>query len=110
MAHSGILTKTITWSFACPARSRSYWSTCGKRCPREPAIKGLCGVAREVAVTSRMERCSESPVTDLREEAEKHQQKGEAENNPVIEVMQSSLEIKEIKEIEEKESQREPQK
>lgn len=67
-------------------------------------------MAREVAVTSRMERCSESPVTDLREEAEKHQQKGEAENNPVIEVMQSSLEIKEIKEIEEKESQREPQK
>lgn len=56
---------------------------------------------------SRMEKCSESPVTDLREEAEKHQQKGEAENNPVIEVMQSSLEIKEI---EEKESPKEPQK
>lgn len=67
-------------------------------------IKGLCGVAQEVAVMSHMERCSESPVIHLREKAEKHQQKGEAENNLVIEVMQNSLEIKV-----EKESQRGPQ-
>lgn len=53
---------------------------------------------------SRMERCSESPVTYLREEVEKHQQKEEAGNNLVIEVTQNSLEIKV-----EKESQRGPQ-
>lgn len=44
-----------------------------------------------------MEKCCESPVTDLKEEVEKHQQKGEAENNLVTEVMQNSLETKEIK-------------
>lgn len=67
-------------------------------------IKGLCGVAQEVGVMSLMERCSESPMTHLREEAEKHQQNGEAEHNLVIEVMQNSLVIKV-----EKESERWPQ-
>jgi len=63
MAYSGTLAKTITWGFVCPARSRSYWSRHGKRCPREPPIKELCGAAGEVAVMSYTKRCSESPVT-----------------------------------------------
>lgn len=66
--------------------------------------KGSVGWQKNLVSWSLMERCSESPVTYLREEAEKHQQNGEAEHNLVIEVMQNSLVIKV-----EKESERWPQ-
>lgn len=52
-------------------------------------------MAQEVGVMSLMERCPESPVTHRREEAEKHQQNGEAEHELVTEVMQNSRVVRE---------------
>lgn len=62
----------------------------GKRW-RELVNQRVCGVAQEPGVRCLMERCSESPVTHPREEAE---------HKPAIEVMPDSLVIKVEKESE----------
>lgn len=94
MACSGTLTKHIMWGFNVQPGAGVTEACVVRGAPRSLRIKGLRGVVQEVSFTSRMERCSESPVTHLREESEKHQQKEHSGNNLVTEVMQNSLEVK----------------
>lgn len=65
---------------------------CSKRCPGELAIEGLCGVVQDAAVTSHVERYSETSLTTPKGRCREASSK-EAENNLVIEVIQNSLEI-----------------